>query len=185
MKKNLFITLFVAIATLSINPITTHAVVDKNNVIIGDVNSDGKIDASDATDILQEYSALSVDEHYFNSPTKTFLADLTADNKVDASDATEALNIYADLSSGIERQLNEGSFIADLHTNNGDFITLPCKSYEEAMQIIIDNNPNKHPNIPIPYVATIRKVYVVWTSKNTYQLKNYLVYQEGEGTMTR
>lgn len=185
MKNKLFITLCTTIAMFSMNPIITNAVMDKNNVVIGDINGDGKIDSSDATDILQEYSALSVNSHYFSSPTQTFLADITADNKVDASDATEVLNIYADLSSGISRQLNEGNFIADLHTNNGDFVTLPCKTYEEAMEVLINNNPNTSPDVKIPYTATIRKTYIVWTSNNSYQLKNYLVYQELYGEMTR
>lgn len=182
MKKKITAAILSAIAIMNLSAMTTTAS-DPNYVTIGDVNSDGKIDASDATDVLQEYSALSVGGKYFTSETQTFLADVTADNKVDASDATEILNTYADLSAGIEHLGVEGCFLVDVAIGNKPVDTTLCKSYEESLIILDARNPNKGV-IKRPYVATIRKVYVVYKSSNSYSLKNYEVYREISNELT-
>ncbi|MCM1132867.1 MAG: dockerin type I domain-containing protein [Ruminococcus flavefaciens] len=61
----------------------------------GDINGDGKIDASDASKILEIYSSMSTSAVYQSDEAINILADLNGDGKVDASDATYVLNIYA------------------------------------------------------------------------------------------
>lgn len=182
MKKKITAAILSTIAIMNLSAMTTTAS-DPNYVTIGDVNSDGKIDASDATDVLQEYSALSVGGKFFESETQTFLADITADNKVDASDATEILNTYTDLAAGIEHFGVEGCFLVDVAVGNKPVDTTLCKSYEESLIILDARNPNKGV-IKRPYVATIRKVYIVHNSKDSYSLKNYDVYHEINNEMT-
>ena len=176
MKKKLTAAILSVIAIMNLSLLTTTAT-DPNYATIGDVNIDGKIDASDATDVLLEYSALSVGGKYFTSETQTFLADITADNRIDASDATEILNTYTDLAAGIEHFGVEGCFLVDMAVEGKPVDTTLCKTYEEALVILDARNPNKGV-IKRPYVAAIRKAYVVHLSKDTLKLENYEVYHE-------
>ncbi|MCM1529836.1 MAG: dockerin type I domain-containing protein [Alistipes sp.] len=68
----------------------------EHRVETGDVNCDGKIDASDASFVLQAYSSLSTGgTTYLNYS----LADWNGDDKIDASDASLILQKYAELST--------------------------------------------------------------------------------------
>ena len=66
------------------NGITFVEIID---VVLGDVNGDGKIDASDATNVLQVYAGIL--------PNDLPGADVNGDGKVDAADATLILQVYA------------------------------------------------------------------------------------------
>lgn len=176
MKKKITAAILSAITIMNLSAMTTTAT-DPNYAVIGDINSDGKIDASDATDVLLEYSALSVGGKYFTSETQTFLADITADNRIDASDATEILATYADRSSGIEHFGVEGCFLVDMAIGDRPVDTTLCKTYEDAQVILDALNPNKGV-IKRPYVAAIRKAYIVHLSKDTLKLENYEVHHE-------
>lgn len=62
---------------------------------LGDVNSDGRIDAVDALLALRHYAHL---EQLGN--TQQMAADVNADSKIDANDALKILRIYAKLEEG-------------------------------------------------------------------------------------
>lgn len=65
----------------------------------GDANSDGKIDASDASAILAGYASASTNKTNFIN--KDF-GDYNNDGKIDASDASAVLEYYAKISSGVK-----------------------------------------------------------------------------------
>jgi len=76
-----------------------YSVLDK---ILGDVNGDSTINASDASDILSDYANISSGG---TSSLNKDIADVNKDGKTDASDASMILAYYAYISSG-----NTGTF---------------------------------------------------------------------------
>ncbi|MDE5763342.1 MAG: hypothetical protein K2I00_00005 [Ruminococcus sp.] len=70
----------------------------EHRIETGDVNCDGKIDASDASLVLQEYSSLSASKKKKTSLNNN-LADCDNDGKIDSSDASFILSKYAELST--------------------------------------------------------------------------------------
>ncbi|MDE6035540.1 MAG: leucine-rich repeat protein [Ruminococcus sp.] len=78
----------------------------KNTANIGDVNSDGNVDAIDATAILTEYAILSTEKvSTFTDEQKT-LADIDEDGQINSIDASYVLTYYAYLSTGDDVKLN-------------------------------------------------------------------------------
>lgn len=75
--------------------------------IIGDPNSDGKIDANDATLVLVNYSLLSTGGAILLTDAQQKAADVNEDSKIDASDATMILKYYSYLSTGGELAIKE------------------------------------------------------------------------------
>lgn len=68
---------------------------------LGDVNFDGLVDASDASDILSEYAALSTNKpSTFIMPNQKKAGDVNFDDNVDASDASLVLAYYSFMSTG-------------------------------------------------------------------------------------
>lgn len=67
---------------------------------LGDVNNDGYINSSDATMVLQEYSALSTGNKSTLTDIQKKAADVNHDGQIDATDATSILMFYAALSTG-------------------------------------------------------------------------------------
>lgn len=65
----------------------------------GDIDGDGKIDATDASEVLVEYSRLSTDKPSGFTAEQTYAADIDNDGKVDSSDASSILRYYAYLST--------------------------------------------------------------------------------------
>ena len=68
---------------------------------LGDCNSDGMVNASDATDVLKYYSSLSTGGDVWAS-AKVRLADMDGDSKVDSTDASYILSYYSAVSMGSE-----------------------------------------------------------------------------------
>jgi hypothetical protein len=71
-----------------------------NAVITGDVDGNSKINASDASLVLMEYSALSTTGISKLSERQKKAADVNGDNSVNASDASKILAYYAAVSTG-------------------------------------------------------------------------------------
>ncbi len=67
---------------------------------LGDVNDDGRIDSSDATSILQQYSIASTGGSYTITEIQQKAADVNKDGKIDATDATNVLQYYSYISTG-------------------------------------------------------------------------------------
>lgn len=67
---------------------------------LGDVNNDGYVNSSDATDVLREYAALSTGEKSTLTDVQRKAADVNGDGQIDAKDATSILVFYAALSTG-------------------------------------------------------------------------------------
>ena len=64
----------------------------------GDVNADMRIDANDASEVLQHYAMVSGNTQGTLDAYGEYIADMNSDGMVDAVDASQILRIYADLS---------------------------------------------------------------------------------------
>lgn len=72
---------------------------DPDNFNAGDVDGNGKVDASDASFVQVEYSRLSTGIPAAFTKKQKIIADMNRDGKTDASDASDILVIYADIST--------------------------------------------------------------------------------------
>lgn len=71
-------------------------------VLLGDVNNDGLIDASDASAVLAEYSILSVNQQGSLNEEQKKSADVNSDGLIDSGDASMILAFYSYLSTTVE-----------------------------------------------------------------------------------
>ena len=62
----------------------------------GDVNMDGFVDSSDASQVLSEYAELATGGKTTLSPAQRYLADVDGNGETDSADASEILIIYAE-----------------------------------------------------------------------------------------
>ncbi len=63
---------------------------------LGDVNADGKVDATDASDVLVHYSSVSTGGTGFLKKAIFDYSDFNGDSVIDSADASEILKLYAD-----------------------------------------------------------------------------------------
>lgn len=68
----------------------------EHKVEVGDTNCDGRIDASDASNVLAAYSAVQTGKKHFINED---LGDFNEDDVIDSSDASMILHKYAELST--------------------------------------------------------------------------------------
>jgi len=76
---------------------------DENNIkfrMMGDVNNDSYLNASDASEVLAEYALISSGKNQSFDKYQYASADLNGDGITDASDASLILSAYAKISSG-------------------------------------------------------------------------------------
>lgn len=71
-----------------------------NFVRMGDIDGNGKIDASDSSLVLKEYSNLSTGKGYTFTDRQKVAANTFYDGKIDASDASKILVYYSAVSTG-------------------------------------------------------------------------------------
>ena len=69
---------------------------------LGDVNSDGKVDSSDASLVLEEYAVIQTGGAGAFTENQKKAADVNKDGKTDSSDASKILEYYAMISTGKE-----------------------------------------------------------------------------------
>lgn len=95
-------TIPITINTENAEPNTINLIVYRGDVqnIPGDVNGDGFVNASDASDILAEYALISSGEPATFSDIQKISADFNNDGLINSSDASEVLAYYAEISSG-------------------------------------------------------------------------------------
>lgn len=74
-------------------------------VTYGDVNDDGAIDASDASDVLKEYAILATGGSSSLTAEQRLAGDTNGDGTVDASDASNILAYYAYIATGGDKKL--------------------------------------------------------------------------------
>lgn len=77
---------------------------DPDNYNAGDVDGNGKVDASDASFVLVEYSRLSTGIPSMFTKKQKIVGDMNGDGKTDASDASDILVIYSDLSTSTKSE---------------------------------------------------------------------------------
>lgn len=130
------------------------------NTVIGDVNGDGSVDASDASAILEYYSRVSTGNS--TDTDKTFLAsaDINNDGTIDSSDASNSLSYYAYVS------------------------TLPQNEKAESIRDFL-NIPEKAPEADKPTVTTKPTVQTTTADSaelpetTTTEIVNYVLAPEG------
>lgn len=71
-----------------------------NSVVLGDVNGDNSVDASDASLILTEYAMTSTGASATFDARQRAAADVNKDKLVNSSDASKVLGYYAEISTG-------------------------------------------------------------------------------------
>ncbi|MCM1507891.1 MAG: leucine-rich repeat protein [Ruminococcus flavefaciens] len=74
--------------------------INDSEIVLGDINGDGMIDAIDATAVLVEYANLSTGGSGTFSESQKSAGDVNSDGMTDAVDATMILTFYAYLSTG-------------------------------------------------------------------------------------
>ncbi|MCD7891530.1 MAG: dockerin type I domain-containing protein [Ruminococcus sp.] len=77
-----------------------HAIIGIDDSLLGDVNSDGIIDAIDASLVLAEYAKLATNQSGTFTDNQELAADVNGDNTVDAVDASKILAYYAAEATG-------------------------------------------------------------------------------------
>lgn len=88
------------IQTTTTTDITTPPTTTEPAISLGDVNSDGVIDSSDASSILVEYAAMSTGGKKTLTEGQRKAADVNSDGMTDSSDASKILQYYAYCSTG-------------------------------------------------------------------------------------
>ncbi|MDE5947035.1 MAG: leucine-rich repeat protein [Oscillospiraceae bacterium] len=75
----------------------------ENNIsfyLLGDINKDGTIDASDASDVLADYAYVASGATSNFDESEKIISDINMDGTIDASDASYILALYAKYASG-------------------------------------------------------------------------------------
>lgn len=70
------------------------------DILLGDVNGDGMIDSTDASDVLAEYSRIQTGAGATFTSAQVIAADVNMDGSIDSSDASKILAYYSDVSTG-------------------------------------------------------------------------------------
>ena len=93
-------------STISTETASTAPPVTEPVYTLGDVNGDGAIDSSDASDILIEYAKKQTGKPSFLTDTQKKSADVNNDGIIDPSDASLILIYYSDVSTGKRPSFN-------------------------------------------------------------------------------
>lgn len=110
---------------------------DAEPILKGDVNFDGKIDATDASLVLAEYSRVQAGEPPTFTPEQFEAADMDNDGRITAMDASEILRIYAEQQSSRSNAPSKNVIIT---TNGEDFIVgVPDAAIVNQFYITIDS----------------------------------------------
>lgn len=110
---------------------------DAEPILKGDVDFDGKIDATDASLVLAEYSRVQAGEPPTFTPEQFEAADMDNDGIITAMDAGEILRIYAEQQSSRSNVPSKNVIIT---TNGEDFIVgVPDAAIVNQFYITIDS----------------------------------------------
>ena len=96
MKRIFSAAMSAAMAICALSPVAASS----GSLLFGDPNNDGKIDAKDASFVLEAYSKLSTGSEDVLTAEQSTAANVNRDDKVDAKDASAILAYYSYLSTG-------------------------------------------------------------------------------------
>lgn len=109
-----------------------------------DVNSDGFVDAVDASAVLSDYVQTSTGHESSFSGTFRFIADYDNNEIIDAVDASEILANYAHNSvSGNERNYSMVTFEVEYFFGGAESDTFYADSYEECLEFIASDKQTR------------------------------------------
>lgn len=132
--KKLTMTMAGILTLAAMLPITASA-----KTTLGDVNMDGKINAVDASLILEEYANYSSGQISKLNSTQLYLADVNKDKKIDAVDASKVLEIYAhNATHTITQPETQVSFFAYGKYGHDSECFGEFDTYEEAFSAMLD-----------------------------------------------
>lgn len=145
-------------------------------MLMGDVNFDGVVDASDASLVSAEYNRILKGEELTFTPEQNAAADMNGNGKIDLEDVAEILNTYA------QNQTDHSySAVAEKYVNinvNGEelIVGLPSAAVRSGYPVTIDCS------VPLIYYTTSdgKKVNIMQYSKGDFPLlkagTNYVKY---------
>lgn len=99
---------------------------------IGDLNSDGVVDSTDASDILSVYSLLSTGNKSEVDEKKYNVSDVNNDGYIDSTDSSEVLTYYSYVSTGLNRNFSE--YMQDM--KNIDEVDFSTIDYYSGINVI-------------------------------------------------
>ena len=105
---------FAAAAAVALSSAAVTAYGEASLFMIGDIDGDGVVDATDASAVLSAYACTSAGQDSPLYSYQTSAADLNGDNNVDAVDASLILSYYAWASSA-----DDGGIMTDFLEKNG------------------------------------------------------------------
>lgn len=110
--------------------------VNDEPILKGDVNFDGKINASDASLVLSEYTNVATGGEKTFTPEQEEAADMNADGVIDSSDAGIILDIY---SNNQAQTSNKPSEYVIINVNGEEFtIGLPPAVVTNGFEVTVD-----------------------------------------------
>lgn len=166
MKKIMNIMAALTATAMCAVPMTSSAV---KGTLSLDVNSDGKVDAIDASMILKEYAIISCDKPTTLGNTQKYVADANDDGKVDAIDASQALKIYSMNSIGEEVTPVYISFSATIKDEKGLNSHSFIIDYDEALKLIEERKTNDFYSVYIQKTEVSSDVSVPIAYKTIYR----------------
>ncbi|MBO5163917.1 MAG: hypothetical protein J6B75_05650 [Ruminococcus sp.] len=93
-------TVTTTVTTVQTETTTTTPPVTEPVYTLGDVNNDGTVDSSDASDVLVEYAKKQTGSPSVLSDTQKKAADVNRDGSIDSTDASMILTYYSKASTG-------------------------------------------------------------------------------------
>lgn len=140
---------------------------------LGDCNSDGMVNASDATDVLKYYSSLSTGGDVWAS-AKVRLADMDGDSKVDSTDASYILSYYSAVSTGSE--MTPEKYMEYRTKGFGDF------SYYSNIEVRVGNGCVNIKANDISADEYIKQQYPEGAASCAYEVSIYRNSENADGT---
>lgn len=97
--------------TTSTTTTTTPSIPEQHKNILGDVNNDGQINASDASSVLSYYAMISTNKDGGYTEEQKLAADVNNDSQINAVDASCILSYYAYVSTTKEDIMSISDFL--------------------------------------------------------------------------
>lgn len=156
--------------------ITFDVIAAEAPMLMGDVNFDGVVDASDASLVSAEYNRILNGEELTFTPEQNAAADMNGNGEIDLQDVSKILSIYA------QGQTDHSySVVAEKYVNinvNGEelIVGLPSAAVRSGYPVTIDCS------VPLLYYTTSdgKKVNIMQYSKGDFPLlktgTNYVKY---------
>lgn len=131
---------------------------------LGDINSDGIIDAVDASLVLNEYALISTEEKTTFTENQNISADVNKDGIIDAVDASKILNYYAESSTDGNPSWEENTNVSTTIPTSTTSNTVTTTTVTTAVPSDID------------YSSYMESIRILQTQADIMEFHNYYIY---------